>query len=351
MRFVCFLIVVAFPFFQYAQAESLPEPDIQWKHVDFDPDRASRPADGSYTGKIIDSHVHFLNGLDNGGVPDVLDKLKIAKVSRALVLPTPNEGIMKTKRGNASERRRFVRLGGASAGRLCGSTYLTNWMDDAFRGSYSETDLKDRLGRLEADLESGGCLGIGEIGPYHFEKKPGMASIHFPFNFKPLMGVVALAAKMRVPLDVHAEPMTADGVSYEKQILSGLALWFGRYPDLKLILSHTAMTSPEILRALFEKYPSLMVNMKLVKIGGKLKWDQLHPISNNDNELFEDWALLMEDFPDRFMVGTDSRFGAKQYLGKRYRRNIKKIRKVLGSLKPEVAEKIGYLNAERVFGN
>jgi len=339
----------AFFWVDWANAEPLPAPDIQWKSIELDAERPVRALSKSYKGPIIDTHVHFLKGLDNGGVPDVLKKINIAKINRVLVLPTPNEGINRYKQANASERRRFVELGGEKAGRLCGSTELTTWMDDANRDGYSETDWQERLSRLKDDLEQGHCLGIGEIGPYHFAKKPGMAEIEFPFNFKPMMDVVALAAQKQVPLDVHAEPMTVAGKSYERQIFSGLALWFAKHPDLKLILSHSAMTNSANLRALLKRYRGLMVNFKIVKIGGNLLWDQLQPITNLDLALFEDWALLMEDFPDRFMVGTDSRFGSKQYQGKRYRRSIKKIRQILGSINKKAAKQIAYQNAERVF--
>jgi len=352
MKYLFFtVLMIAFLWFDWAKAEPLPAPDIQWKSIELDAGRLARVLSKPYNGMIIDTHVHFLKGLDDGGVPEVLEKIANAKVSRVLVLPTPNEGINRYKQANASERRRFVELGGEAAGRLCSTTELTTWMDNANRDGYSETDWQERLGRLKDDLENQNCLGIGEIGPYHFAKKPGMAEIKFPFNFKPMMDVVALAAAKQVPLDVHAEPMTADGKSYEQKIFSGIALWFAKYPNLKLILSHSAMTNSTNLRALFIKYPRLMVNFKIVKIGGNLLWDRLQPITNLDLALFEDWALLMEEFPDRFMIGTDSRFGSEQYQGKRYRRNIKKIRQILGSLNKKAAKQIAYKNAERVFGN
>jgi len=110
------------------------------------------------------------------------------------------------------------------------------------------------------------------------------------------------------------------------------------------------MTTPKNARALLETYPKIMMNLKIVLPGKKLKWEHLGPLTNSDGAIFEDWAKLMEDMPDRFMVGTDARFGTRQYAGKRYAKTIRNIRRLLGSLNKNAAEKIGYGNARRVFG-
>lgn len=117
----------------------------------------------------------------------------------------------------------------------------------------------------------------------------------------------------------------------------------------RLILSHTGMTNPANARALLQAYPDLMMNLKMVRPGGSLKWDQLEPISNADDRLYEDWARLMEDLPERFMVGTDARFGTRHYAGKRYGTAIAKLRRILGSLDRHAAELIAHANARRVF--
>ncbi len=50
------------------------------------------------------------------------------------------------------------------------------------------------------------------------------------------------------------------------------------------------------------------------------------------------------------MIGSDSRLGTKQYVGNRYNRNIRKLRKILGSLESHAADRIAHGNARRVFG-
>jgi hypothetical protein len=269
-------------------------------------------------------------------------------VKRQIFLPTPNEERFPNHTINSRLRRKALKIGGERVGLLCGSEYLTVWMHRVFRQGYSEKELKKRLASLERELRNGDCLGMGEIGPYHFEKKPGMAVIEFPMNFTPFLRIAGLAADKGVWLEIHAEPVTPKGRSYEDEIFGGVALLYSLYPDLKMILSHSAMTNSRNARALLATYPNLMMNFKVVLPGRGLAWGNLGPLTNDKGELFEDWATLMEAMPERFMVGTDFRWG--QNPSKKYQKRIKGMRRLLGSLSPVAAAKIAHENARRVFG-
>lgn len=316
--------------------------------------RQSRPLGDSYQGPIIDTHVHVFSRSGSLSVDDIFEKVDGTGVERLIVLPTPNDGRM-LERGKidghtAALRREIGAMNDGRGGRICGSDYFTSWMNDNWRKGFNKADLDKRLTRLRDELTDGGCLAIGEIGPTHFAKKPGQHVIHFPMDSEPMLALADLAAELKVPLDIHAEPVTPGGQSYEDEVFTGIAALFKRQPKLRLILAHTAMTNPNTLRALFEAYPTLIVNLKMVKPGSKLQWNNLEPISNTASELFEDWAKLMEDMPRRFMIGTDSRFGERQYRDDRYQRGIKLLRRVLGGLDKAAADLIAHGNARRVFG-
>ncbi|MFQ5955430.1 MAG: amidohydrolase family protein [Kiloniellales bacterium] len=326
----------------------LPPPDFQVHKQHSDLSRPTRAPGTPYDGPIVDTHAHVMNRVD-GGLRGILPWMDRTGVERLILLPTPNEGIFRDREENARNRRRFLELAGERGGRLCGSTYLTQWMNGAYRTGYQEAELEKRLERLRQELDGGTCLGVGEIGPYHFEKKPGQAIIEFPLNFEPVLAVAGIAAERNRWLDLHAEPVTPDGRSVEDALFGGIALLYRRFPNLKLILSHTGMTNPLNARALLETYPELMMNLKMVRPGGRLTWDHLEPISNAEDRLYEDWARLMEDMPERFMVGTDARFGTRQYAGKRYGRTIAGLRRVLGSLDRPAADLIAHGNARRAF--
>ena len=318
-----------------------------------DPGRPIRSQDKAYSGPIVDTHAHIhykRKFSSESKLPEeILATAKKNGVEHQIFLPTPNEGRFRNLDTNLNLRRQILKIGGKRVGLLCGSEYLTVWMEGIFHRGYTEEDLDRHLARLEQDIENGQCVGVGEIGPYHFEKKRGQNVIKFPLNFTPFLKMVGIIAEKKVWLDLHVEPMTPKGRSYEDEVFGGIALLYRLYPELRLILSHSAMTNSKNARALLETYPNLMMNLKAVLTGKSLAWDNLGPITNGKGELFEDWATLFEAMPERFMIGTDYRWGEKP--SKKYRKRIRGMRRILGSLDSSVASTIALKNAQRVFGN
>jgi predicted TIM-barrel fold metal-dependent hydrolase len=70
-------------------------------------------------------------------------------------------------------------------------------------------------------------------------------------------------------------------------------------------------------------------------------------IQENDGTINPSMRDLFEQFPDRFMIGTDI---AHPFAYSRYNDVIIAFRRLLSQLSPETARKIGYDNAERLFG-
>jgi len=197
-------------------------------------------------------------------------------------------------------------------------------------------------------MDSGEYAGVGEIAIYHFDKGFGGQNIlEFPPNFEPFLRIVDLVAKKGMWLDLHAEPVDPEGKSYEKEVFGGIELLYQRNPNLKLIYSHTAMTNPTNARRILKKYPNIMMNIKIVK--KHHNWRNLEPIVNTEGELYEDWAVLFEEMPERFMIGTDSHFGRKSFQISKYKKKIKRMRLILGTINPEAARLIAYENARKIF--
>ncbi len=73
-------------------------------------------------------------------------------------------------------------------------------------------------------------------------------------------------------------------------------------------------------------------------------WRLPIPISQG-NQLRPEWKGLFEEFPDRFLIGTD--VGKPSLDG--YSNLITYWREILKQLSPEAAEKIAHQNAERVL--
>ena len=145
------------------------------------------------------------------------------------------------------------------------------------------------------------------------------------------------------------EPVTREGESYEDIYFSGIELLYQKYPDLKLILAHTGMTNVENAEKILNRYPNVMMSLKLIKKPTK-RWLNIESINNDNYEVFKDWADLVEKMPNRFVIGTDAKFGRKGRKGfDRYEMLIVGFRGFLGALSQNAAELVAYKNAQRMY--
>jgi hypothetical protein len=112
--------------------------------------------------------------------------------------------------------------------------------------------------------------------------------------------------------------------------------------SLRLIWAHTGIggVPPERVRALLERYPLLLGELSyrpgLVCSGSK-----------GAARLCPEWRELLLAFPDRFVLGSDTWINQRwQY----YEDTMSEYRAWLGDLPADVAHKIAWGNAARMFG-
>jgi len=116
-----------------------------------------------------------------------------------------------------------------------------------------------------------------------------------------------------------------------------LELLFAHDRRAKIIWAHTGFhTSPERVKALFEKYPALM---------GELSYRS--GITNSSGKLTSEWQDLFARHSDRFLVGSDTWIN-ERWFG--YDNLMSEYRGWLAQLPPDQARRVAYANAERLFG-
>ena len=334
-----------------------------------DPDRDLYESDYSdpyYDGPIIDSHFHITprryKGDTESAVEDLFEALSYDDVINIIEMPTPND----TK---SNQRKRLLTLDiikKVDSGNWFKSFCEPTGLPHLYMSGASNRELDAALERLSVALEDNSCIGIGEFGPYHFAKTRKQHVIVMPLTFNPFLKMLSMIEDSGKYLVLHMEPMDSDGglrggnipntKSYHDDTLKLLDEILEGYPDLKLVLAHTAMTNSGNLKYLLDKYPNLISS---VKIRGyhprKGHWNSLEPIyRKNERLLYEDWAILFESYSDRFVIETDFKFLRAKNMaggdGKRYiKKDIRRIRKILGQLSIETAEKIAYKNAQKYF--
>jgi hypothetical protein len=138
--------------------------------------------------------------------------------------------------------------------------------------------------------------------------------------------VVQLAKEHRIFLHSHSD---ADAVERH----------FRQDPDARVLWAHSGFDRPERVREMLRKHRNLWCD---------LAWRTDHVRNENAGvRLDPDWRAAMLEFPDRFMVGTDTPTPERwHYIAEHSRW----VRTWLAELPRDVAEKIAYRNGEAVFG-
>lgn len=212
------------------------------------------------------------------------------------------------------------------------------------------------LRELAAELDRGGgeYRGLGEFILVHHAYPPvsdGEAGgeVRIRVDHDAMRRIAALAAKVRLPVVFHAE-------AEEKPAREAEAL-FAAYPDTVFVWAHacgraSAADTARRLRA----FPNLVCDLGSMSNGPRSlagygrQWPRespwVHQVQDNDGRIVPEMKVLFEEFPDRFMIGSDVAHTGQL---KTYRYRMDLFRVMLSQLSLEAARKIGAENARRVF--
>jgi len=242
---------------------------------------------------IFDAHMHYSHDAWEMLPPDkALALLRQAGVRRALVSSSNDEG-----------QQRLAQL---APDLILPSLRPYRQRGDQSRWQHDETVkayLDERLSRYR-------YVALGEYHLYGAD-----ADLPVPRH------VVQLARKHGLVLHSHSD---ADAI--ERQ--------FAQWREARILWAHAGFDSPARVRAMLARHPAL--------------WCDLAFRSDHapDGRLDPEWKQLFLDFPDRFMVGTDT------FTPERWPYVVEHARwsrQWLAQLPPAVAEKIAWRNGEALF--
>ncbi|MBD7962770.1 amidohydrolase family protein [Fictibacillus norfolkensis] len=174
-----------------------------------------------------------------------------------------------------------------------------------------------------------GYLNIGEIVA---------ASTYSPVTSKlkwkgenPLSGkldeLYTLAADYQVPILLHIDPPTGNPIPILEEALN-------KHPDTIFIFAHAnVFNKPGNLKRLLNEHSNLYMDF----YAGFTRYDL-----NSKNEI-EDFIPVMEEFSDRFFLGSDSGYGIT------YEESIGAMYQTIDLLSDESAVKVAYQNYEKVI--
>jgi len=244
---------------------------------------------------IFDTHIHY-SAPDWAEYPEerILGILDRAGVKRALVSSTPDDGTIRLYR---KDPRRIVPILRPYRTR----EDIGHWWQDP-----------SVLPHIESRLALKVHKGIGE-----FHLIAGQTGTPV------IKRGIELAVREGIYLHAHSDEVA-------------IVELFTLEPRLRIIWAHAGMSSgPQAVGALLDRYPTLWVDLA-IRNGDVAPAGTLDP----------GWRAVFLRHPDRFLAGTDT------WVTSRWEAlpgSVSEVRNYLSQLPREVAEKIAYRNADRLF--
>lgn len=242
---------------------------------------------------IFDAHIHYSHdAVDLVPPQDIAKILREAGVKKALVSSSDDNGTQLLKDAAPDiivPALRPYRRRGA----------ISTWMHDATVIDY----LRDRLGQFEYEA-------IGEFHAYGDD-----------IQTEVIQTMIAMARDRNLILHHHGDRAALDQI---------MATW----PEARVLWAHAGFVDPEDVADALRTYPRLWADLA---VRSEMSRGGVVP---------NPWRKVFLEFPDRFMVGTDTYTPERwYYVG----RHAAFSREWLSDLPPEVARKIAFENAEAML--
>ncbi|HBK78133.1 MAG TPA: hypothetical protein DDZ83_00325 [Nitrospinae bacterium] len=305
--------------------------------------RRSNSAASPYRGPIIDAHNHPKRKKIH--LKEFFGEAKAANVEKVIVMTTPNDyrkGEQRLLRNARNYSRAII---------LCSSNFV---------GFIHVEDLdraRRELRQVREDLKNGVCGGVGEVGLRHYDKTAkqggnyrGQPEVLINLDHALVLEMISLADRHGAPVVMHIEPVyRVAGIDKLSEVKKWYKKTCRRYPRAKLIASHNGMMSPKDLEDLFLSCANLFADIKFLHSRGLVAgFQDLHPMNDLDLELFPHWGQMIKKYPERFIFGSDWKYGRRRSFGD-YTGHLRAVRKMLEVLAPTIQRKVLYENAKRVF--
>ncbi len=260
---------------------------------------AQAPAQAADVLPIFDAHVHYSQDAWERMPPkEAIALLRKAGVKRALVSSSNDDGNQKLY----AEAPDLI-LPSLRTYRTRGD--IGTWFKDEAVATY----LQERLKKYR-------YVAIGEFHVFGADADAPVARL-----------VVQLAKQYKLILHAHSDIDAVERI-------------FKQDPNARVLWAHSGFERPERVREMLRKHKNLWCDLAFRNDHAS--------VGNTGGKLDADWRAAFMEFPDRFMVGTDT------YTAERWHYVVEHAnwsRGWMADLPRDVAERIAYRNGDAIFGS
>jgi predicted TIM-barrel fold metal-dependent hydrolase len=184
--------------------------------------------------------------------------------------------------------------------------------------------------QLEIQLDRGKPRVIGEV---HL-RQVGRRLIDRDPNGPVFGKILDVAAKFQVPIVIHYELTDQAETALDRALAA--------HRTSIVVLAHGGEGPPGRLDRLLLRNPNLYVDLS------GMHFQRTPALATETGPIDPGWKALIEKMPDRFMIGVDV-WAARLFEPAMLDRLFAWTRRILGELKPDVAQRVAHRNAVKLY--
>ncbi len=312
------------------------------------------PQAGPAASPFIDVHTHWGDSDPKGSVEAALRALGRENAARILFMPPPFAEAPGSF--DAEAVLPWVKRQGSKLAVLGGGGSLNVMIQQSVRSGDAGPDVQRRFRQHAEELLREGAVGFGELTAEHFQAATPYQ--HAPPDHPLFLLLADIAAEHGVPIVLHMEAIPEDvALPAGPELPPGPSHGAGNIERFERLLAHdrrariiwahagwdnTGYRTPSLCRRLLHDNPNLYMDLKI---------DPLKPGKNPllangaSGPIKPEWLKLFQDFPDRFVIGSDQHYPEPRVSPQRWGAIVS----LLNQLPPDLRRMIGEENAARLY--
>jgi len=243
---------------------------------------------------------------------------------------------------------------------LGGGGTLNPMLVEAIRAGKTSPELEKRFKDRAEAIARQGAVGFGELTAEHrpsastpsYQSAPpdhplliALSDIAASHDMPIVLHMEAVQDTMPIPESWHVNPLPNPPTM--RPNIAAFERLVAHNPRTKIIWAHggwdnTGIRTPALVRQLLQAHPNLYMEIKIDPLNAGLN----SPLdSGATGKLKPEWLKLFQDFPDRFVIGSDQHYPMPENQPQRWQAVIT----MFNQLPPDVRRKVGVENVGKIY--
>jgi predicted TIM-barrel fold metal-dependent hydrolase len=307
----------------------------------------------------IDVHTHIEKAVAEKSLELATAAMQGDNRARYLFLPSPFDagdpgafdiellGPLSKKYGN-----RIAVMGGGGS--------LNPMIGEAVAAGRTTAEQEKRFKERAEVIASQGAVGFGELTAEHRPSASTPSYQSAPPDHPLFLALADIAASHDMPLVLHMEAVDADmplpqswqikGVKMPSMLRANIGAFerlLSHNPRARIVWAHggwdnTGARTPQLMRRLLAAHPNLYSEIKIDPLNAGLN----SPLAGGaTGALKPEWLKLFQDFPDRFVIGSDQHYPMPENQPQRWQAVVG----MFNQLPPAIRQKVGFDNVAHIY--